>query len=167
MKTIPDCAIKFDSTPALDFDKMPTGTPPRPNGNTYWVVPLKFLAGEYPGDEDPVKARKKIKQFLAAGIRHFIDLTEPDDKMVPYAAILSEEARNSGITTTHQRFPIVDTACPAIQSTWLRSSSRSMVGSGREARSTCIVGAESVEPGLWSPAGCKSTGEHRTMLWPS
>jgi len=113
MKTIPDCAIKFDSTPALDFDKMPKGTPPRPNGNTYWVVPLKFLAGEYPGDEDPVKARKKIKQFLAAGIRHFIDLTEPDDKMVPYAAILSEEARNSGITTTHQRFPIVDNSVPS------------------------------------------------------
>jgi ADP-ribosyl-[dinitrogen reductase] hydrolase len=88
------------------------GTPPRPNGNTYWVVPLRFLAGEYPGDEDPVKARKKIKQFLAAGIRHFIDLTEVG-KMVPYDAILSEEARNSSINATYQRFPIVDNSVPS------------------------------------------------------
>jgi hypothetical protein len=61
------------NTHAPDFDKMPTGAPSRPNGNIYWVVPHKFLAGEYPGDKDPVKARKKIKQFLAAGIRHFVD----------------------------------------------------------------------------------------------
>ena len=65
----------------IDISKFDaTGTPPRPNGNTYWVVPHKFLAGEYPGDKDPVKARKKIKQFLAAGIRHFIDLTELGEK---------------------------------------------------------------------------------------
>jgi hypothetical protein len=157
MKTHPLSAIKSDNT----------DTPPRPNGNSYWVVPLKFLAGEYPGDKDPVKASKKIKQFLAAGIRHFIDLTRPDDELVPYDAILSKEARNSGIRTTYQRFPIRDNSVPAIQIIWPRFSWRSMIGSGREARSTCIVGAESVEPGLSSPAGCESTGEHRTILWPS
>jgi hypothetical protein len=113
MKTIPECAIKFDSTPALDFDKMPTDTPPRPNGNTYWVLSPDFLAGEYPGDEDPVKARKKIKQFLAAGIRHFVDLTEPRDLLEPYDAILSEEARNSSINATYQRFPIRDNSVPS------------------------------------------------------
>src|ERR1700686_2520928 len=93
---------------------MPTETPPRPNGNTYWVVPLKFLAGEYPGDKDPVpvKARKKIKQFLAGGIRHFVDLTEFGE-LVPYDAILSEEARNSSIKTTYQRFPIRDISVPS------------------------------------------------------
>jgi hypothetical protein len=73
---------------------MPIESPPRPNKNTYWVVPLKFLAGEYPGDKDRVKARKKIKQFLAAGVRHFVDLTEGGE-LVPYDAILSEEARNA------------------------------------------------------------------------
>ena len=92
---------------------MPTEkTPPRPNKNTYWVVPLNFLAGEYPGDKDPVKARKKIKQFLAAGIRHFVDLTEDGD-LVPYDAILSEEARNASITATYQRFPIRDNSVPS------------------------------------------------------
>src|SRR6202047_5374051 len=95
-----------------DFDKMPTNTPPRPNGNTYWVVPLKFLAGEYPGDEDPVKARKKINQLLAAGIRHFIDLTKLDE-LVPYESILSEESRAARITATYQRFPIRDNSVPS------------------------------------------------------
>ena len=101
MKTHLRCAIKSDNTDPTDFDKMPTGTPPRPNGNTYWVVPLKFLAGEYPGDKDPVKTRKKIKQFLAAGIRHFVDLTEFGE-LVPYDEILSEETRNSRIKATYQ-----------------------------------------------------------------
>ena len=89
-----------------------TGSPPRPNENTYWVVPHKFLAGEYPGDKDPVKARKKIKQFLAAGIRHFVDLTELRE-LVPYDAILSVEARNSSINATYQRFPIRDNSVPS------------------------------------------------------
>jgi ADP-ribosyl-[dinitrogen reductase] hydrolase len=88
-----------------------TGTLARPNGNTYWVIPHKFLAGEYPGDKDPVKARRKIKQFLAAGIRHFIDLTKVGE-LVPYEAILSEEARKSNIKTTYQRFPILDNSVP-------------------------------------------------------
>jgi ADP-ribosyl-[dinitrogen reductase] hydrolase len=90
---------------------MPTETPPRPNLNTYWVIPHKFLAGEYPGDKDPLKARKKIAQFLKVGVRHFIDLTEPGE-LVPYDAILSEEALRTNITATHERFPIPDLSVP-------------------------------------------------------
>src|SRR3984893_12607368 len=112
MKTRPRSTNKCDITDLPDIDKMPTETPSRPNGNTYWVVPLKFLAGEYPGDENPVKARKKINQFLAAGIRHFIDLTESSEKLEPYAAILAEEARNSSINVTYQRLPIRDNDVP-------------------------------------------------------
>src|ERR1700676_2274446 len=96
MKQSPGAPLTSIAHTRCDLNKMPTDTPPRPNGNTYWVVPLKFLAGEYPGDEDPVKTRKKIKQFLPAGIRHFIDLTELHEKnrslleLVPYDAILAE-----------------------------------------------------------------------------
>jgi Tyrosine phosphatase family len=118
MKTYPRGAIKSDNTHPPDIDNMPTDTPPRPNGNTYWVVPHKFLAGEYPGDKDAGNARKKIKQFLAAGIRHFIDLTELREKtrsgeLVPYEAFLSEEIGNSGIRATYQRFPIRDNSVPS------------------------------------------------------
>ena len=69
---------------------MPNATATRPNANTYWVVPHKLLAGEYPGDEDPGKAREKINRFLEVGVRHFVDLTELGE-LVPYEAILSEE----------------------------------------------------------------------------
>jgi ADP-ribosyl-[dinitrogen reductase] hydrolase len=88
-------------------------TAPRPNPNTYWVIPRKFLAGEYPGDKDPAKAREKINRFLEVGVRHFIDLTEPGEYgLVPYEAILSEESRAANITATYQRFPIRDISVP-------------------------------------------------------
>jgi len=88
-------------------------TAPRPNLNTYWVIPRKFLAGEYPGAKDPAKAREKINRFLEVGVRHFIDLTEPGEYgLVPYEAILSEESRAANITATYQRFPIRDISVP-------------------------------------------------------
>jgi atypical dual specificity phosphatase len=49
---------------------------PKPDPNTYWVVPDQFLAGEYPGARDPEEARRRLRRFLQAGVRHFIDLTE-------------------------------------------------------------------------------------------
>jgi ADP-ribosyl-[dinitrogen reductase] hydrolase len=85
---------------------------PRPNLNTYWVIPGKFLAGEYPGDKDLVKAREKINRFIEVGIRHFIDLTESGE-LIPYESILSEESRAARITATYQRFPIRDLSVPS------------------------------------------------------
>jgi ADP-ribosyl-[dinitrogen reductase] hydrolase len=90
---------------------MPPETPPRPNLNTYWVVPHKFLAGEYPGDKDPVKARRKVNQFLDVGVRHFVDLTESGE-LIPYDSILSEEALRANVTVTYDRFPIPDLSVP-------------------------------------------------------
>jgi ADP-ribosyl-[dinitrogen reductase] hydrolase len=92
---------------------VPDSTDTRPNANTYWVVPHKFLAGEYPGDENPVKARGKIKRFLEIGVRHFVDLTEFGEyEFVPYEAILSQESRATNITATYQRCPIRDISVP-------------------------------------------------------
>ena len=48
----------------------------RPDPNTYWVIPGRFLAGEYPGARDKAEAKTKIAAFLKAGITTFIDLTE-------------------------------------------------------------------------------------------
>jgi ADP-ribosylglycohydrolase/protein-tyrosine phosphatase len=91
---------------------VPDSTAPRPDLNTYWVVPSKFLAGEYPGDKDPGKAREKINRFLEAGVRHFVDLTELGE-LVPYEAILSEESRAVNIAASYQRFPIRDINVPS------------------------------------------------------
>src|SRR5215469_5994566 len=86
--------------------------PPRPNPNTYWVVPHELLAGEYPGDKDPGKAREKINRLLESGVRHFFDLTELGE-LIPYEAILSEESRAANVITTYQRFPIRDNSVPS------------------------------------------------------
>ena len=90
---------------------MPSETPARPNQNTYWVVPHKFLAGEYPGNVDPVKARMKINEFLEVGVRHFVDLTEPGE-LVPYDSILLEQSLHAKITATYERFPMRDMTVP-------------------------------------------------------
>jgi ADP-ribosyl-[dinitrogen reductase] hydrolase len=92
---------------------VPDATAPRPNLNSYWVIPRKFLAGEYPGDKDLVKAREKISRFLEVGVRHFFDLTEIGEYgLLPYEAILSEESRAANVTATYQRYPIRDISVP-------------------------------------------------------
>src|SRR5262249_36904119 len=87
---------------------MLTQPPPKPDPNTYWVVPGKLLAGEYPGARDPEEARSRVRKFLAAGVRHFIDLTEAGE-LEPYAESLTEE---TGSNTSYERIPIRDVSVP-------------------------------------------------------
>ena len=82
--------------------------PPKPDPNTYWVEPAKLLAGEYPGAPDPEEARRRLRRFLAAGVRHFIDLTEVGE-LEPYAGLLAEEADSR---TSYERIPIRDVSVP-------------------------------------------------------
>jgi Cyclin-dependent kinase inhibitor 3 (CDKN3) len=86
---------------------MVTQPPAKPDPNTYWV-PGKLLAGEYPGARDSEEARRRLRSFLAAGVRHFIDLTEVGE-LTPYAELLTEEA---GSRTSYERFPIHDGSVP-------------------------------------------------------
>jgi protein-tyrosine phosphatase len=88
---------------------MPTQEPPKPDPNTYWVVPDKFLAGEYPGAYNPDDARKKLRRFLDIGVRRFIDLTE-DGELEPYVELLTEEA--GSIERSYERIPIRDVDVP-------------------------------------------------------
>ncbi len=81
---------------------------PKPDPDTYWVVPGKPLAGEYPGAPDSEEARRRLRRFLAAGVRHFIDLTEVGE-LESYAELLTEEA---GFRTSYERFPIHDVSVP-------------------------------------------------------
>ena len=63
----------------------------RPIPNSYWVIPGRFAAGEYPGAIEPRNAATKLRSLLSAGIDHFIDLTEAGE-LLPYAEIAKEEA---------------------------------------------------------------------------
>ena len=82
--------------------------PLKPDPNTYWVVPGKLLAGEYPGARDSAEACRHLKRFLDAGVRHFIDLTEAGE-LEPYAGFLTGE---SGVKTSYERIPIRDVSVP-------------------------------------------------------
>jgi len=63
---------------------MLAGLPPRPVDNTYWVLPGRLLAGEYPGRTRRDPDSNRLEQLLAGGIDCFVDLTEPDE-LEPYS----------------------------------------------------------------------------------
>jgi protein-tyrosine phosphatase len=86
--------------------------PPIPEA--YWVEPAHLLAGQYPGGFDEEKTRRRMDAFLSAGINTFIDLTQPHE-LVPYEAILREQAKVHGLPVSYMRFPILDFGTPAIE----------------------------------------------------
>src|SRR5690606_34412751 len=91
---------------------------PVPHSGCYWVVPGKFLAGNYPGEKDAEAARAKVASILDSGVRTFINLMKPDDRnhsgqpFTPYADIASALAAERGISVVHQSFPITDQGIP-------------------------------------------------------
>ena len=77
----------------------------------YWVVPGRFIAGEYPGDWVRGLARRKLGGLLDAGVRTFIDLTEAGE-LTPYDEWLVREARARQIDVRYHRYPIRDLDVP-------------------------------------------------------
>jgi hypothetical protein len=76
----------------------------RPLANTYWVVPQRVLAGEYPGHGKESEARDRLRRLHGAGINSFVDLTE-DGELPPYRQLLPPQ-------TEYLRFAIADTGVP-------------------------------------------------------
>ena len=83
----------------------------RPIPNSYWVIPGRLAAGEYPGGRRQGEASAKLRDLLDAGIDHFVDLTDTGE-LVPYGDIAELEARNMGIRISRARFPIYDGSIP-------------------------------------------------------
>jgi len=90
-----------------------------PFPHSYWVIPGKFLAGCYPGSEDPAEAEKRFTAFLDYGLRTFIDLMQPwemnwgEMPFVPYPPALKAIADSMGIETVFYRFGIEDFGLPS------------------------------------------------------
>jgi Protein-tyrosine phosphatase len=84
----------------------------RPLPNTYWVIPGRLLAGEYPIGEGSADARARLAQFREARINYFIDLTEPGE-MPAYRHLLP-------VHTKYLGSPIPDCATPKDASQTLR-----------------------------------------------
>ena len=88
----------------MSAQNQPDSTLDRPLPNSYWVVPNRVLAGEYPGALDEAEAQLRLSRLMDAGINSFIDLTE-DGELPPYRHLLP-------LHTEYLRSAIVDTCVP-------------------------------------------------------
>lgn len=86
--------------------------PTVPFPDSYWVIPGKFLAGEYPGAREEQAARRKLRALIRAGVDLCIDLTEPGE-LPPYTDWLRAEAEEYMRSVEHMRFPIPDFTAPS------------------------------------------------------
>lgn len=77
-------------------------TPPIPN--SYWALPDRLLAGEHPWGGSESATRRCLETLVAAGVRHFIDLTRPGE-MPSYVPLLPAVA-------TYRSLPIADHSVP-------------------------------------------------------
>jgi ADP-ribosylglycohydrolase len=71
-------------------DTVKTHITSTPLENSYWVVPGKLLAGEYPRAKEVPASRIRLEALIAAGITTFIDLTTPSDGLEPYEDLLAK-----------------------------------------------------------------------------
>ena len=91
----------------MDADNWNNGPIP----NSYWVMPSRLAAGEYPGGIEPLDAARKVKALLGVGVNHFIDFTGRGE-LRPYREILEEEARRLSRKAGWARIPIDDLSVP-------------------------------------------------------
>ena len=93
---------------------MTAPTTPGPIPNSYWLVHGELLAGGYPGSSDAASARKKLEAILSAGVRIFVDLTQPDE-LPPYDIVLEENARDKQLDVRYRRISIRDMDVPTVE----------------------------------------------------
>jgi len=89
---------------------MPSHKIPTPILNSYWVVPGKLLAGEYPRTGERPSSIIMLQALVAAGIELFIDLTTPNDPLEPYEDLLREVSKGWARRTS---FGIFDVSVPS------------------------------------------------------
>jgi Dual specificity phosphatase, catalytic domain len=106
----------------------------RPLPNSYWVVPDRVLAGEYPGGMDDATARSRLAALQEAGIDSFVDLTE-ERELPPYQHLLPPGAE-------YLRSAIADTGVPnnVSQTRALLTAIRVAVARGRRVYVHCRAG---------------------------
>ena len=89
-----------------------------PFNRSYWVVPGKLLTGCYPGSKDPIVEERNLKELMQAGVRHVINLMEPqeysrpNDPFPPYVDHIETIAEKMGITVTFDQISIKDFTAP-------------------------------------------------------
>ena len=106
--------------------------PPRPTPYSYWVIPQRLIAGEYPGPLITLRPkrtvrtifdaalallvrgprgfkgnRRKLRSLIEAGTTLFLDLTEEGD-LPSYERLLREESVRLGVSVEYRRVPVKD-----------------------------------------------------------
>ncbi|RJP48311.1 MAG: phosphatase [Anaerolineaceae bacterium] len=82
-----------------------------PIPNSYWVIPRRFLAGEYPGGFNRERVRQRMDACLDAGLTTFINLTQPDE-LPSYTTVLREQAKAHSRDAQTIHLPIHDFGLP-------------------------------------------------------
>lgn len=125
-----------------------SGRGERPMANTYWVVPGRFAAGEYPGALSRREAADRLEVLLRAGLDHFIDLTQAHEPLEPYAGMAAQQAGRLGMEVVHERHAIVDMDVPR--------SPQQMVGI-LDAIDAALAGGRGVYVHCWGGIGRTGT----------
>ncbi len=90
----------------------PSGEPPLPYPDSYWVIPGRLLAGEYPGSAaTEAETRRKVRLLLQSGVGFIVDLTE-EGEAGSYQPALNAERIDLGKACAWQRFPIRNFTAP-------------------------------------------------------
>src|SRR5437868_1756654 len=93
-------------------DPQPRRPPPNtrsmrtPTAESYWVTP-QLLAGKYPGSKSDAEAQQKLAALIDAGVRTFLDLTEPNE-LLPYSHLAAQErlVRDASSRATSPQRPL-------------------------------------------------------------
>jgi len=114
--------------------RMDRDRPLRPLPNTYWVIPGRLLAGEYPHRADDAYARARLDLLCQAGVDYFVDLTQ-DGELPGYRHLLPAHVQ-------HVRSGIADTWVPesAAQMEQILSDIRAALALGRCVYVHCRAG---------------------------
>jgi len=106
----------------------------RPLANSYWVLPGRLLAGEYPYGQSAAETQERLRQLLAAGIDAFVDLTQPGE-LPEYRSLLPSNVQ-------YLRSPITDAQVPTdvAQMRAIQSHLQAALGVGRRIYVHCRAG---------------------------
>jgi protein tyrosine/serine phosphatase len=84
-----------------------------PIKESYWIIPGKFMAGEYPALGSETETKGRIYWLLDMDIDFIIDLTEADERgLWQYSDIIQDEAKKYKRNARYQRMPIKDFSTP-------------------------------------------------------
>ena len=146
-----------------------------PLPNTYWVVPGRLLAGEYPGGRTEKDTRARLGLLQAASINYFLDLTQLGE-LTPYDHLLAP-------STKYLRAPIPDQEVPGerAEMQMIQARVRAALTFGRSlyvhcragiGRTGIVVGCFLVEQGLEGDPALDQLNElwrqcARSKSWPT